>query len=70
MIVFSKSVLFMGLKIVSLIFNKITSKQTVSIITFIFPCSILAVMSAIVASSRYVAYSDLTKILFSGASLL
>ena len=69
MIVFSKSVLFMGLKIVSLIFNKITSKQTVSIITFIFPCSILAVMSAIVASSRYVAYSDLTKILFSGASL-
>ena len=68
MIVFSKSVLFMGLKIVSMIFNKITSKQNVSIITFIFPCSILAVMSAIVASSRYVVYSELTKILFSGAS--
>ncbi len=69
MIVFSKSVLFMGMKTVSLIFNKITLKQNISAITFIFPISLLVVMSAIVASSRYVVYSDLTKILFSGASV-
>ena len=69
MIVFSKSVLFVGLKIVSLIFNKITTKQSISVITFIFPISLLVVMSAIMASSQYVSYSNFTKILFSGASL-
>ncbi len=69
MIVFSKSVLFVGLKMVSMIFNKITMKQNISVITFIFPLSLLVVMSAIVASSRYVSYSNFTKILFSGASL-
>ena len=69
MIVFSKSVLFVGLKMVSMIFNKITMKQNISVITFIFPLSLLVVMSAIVASSRYVSYSNFTKIMFSGASL-
>ena len=69
MIVFSKSVLFVGLKMVSMIFNKITMKQNISVITFIFPLSLLVVMSAIVASSRYVSYSNFTKILFSGASV-
>ena len=68
MIVFSKSVLFMGLKIVSLIFNKINSKQNISVITFIFPFTLIIVMTAIVVSCRYVAYSNLTKALFSGAS--
>lgn len=69
MIVFSKSVLFVGLKMVSMIFNKITMKQNISVITLIFPLSLLVVMSAIVASSRYVSYSNFTKILFSGASV-
>ena len=68
MIVFSKSILFIGMKVVSMIFNKIALKQGISVITFIFPISLLVIMSAIVASSRYVVYSDLTKILFSGAS--
>ncbi len=69
MIIVSKTVLFIGLKIVSFVFNKMSMKQNISILSFIFPVSLFFFLSVICISFRSTDYSGSVKTLFAVAGV-